>query len=281
VIFHAWRIQKHAKIGHYRLLDGKNQRHEFGSLETCLQKLEEIKKTNNLPPMSDEVVLVLHGLGASRHFMEPLAKLLREKGNLTVVNISYASTLQSIEEHALTLACLIEHLDGPHKISFVAHSMGNLVIRHYLHDNQLLTPQTRPKIEFQRFVMIAPPNHGAMLADQFANQRLVQLIAGAPLGQLAPNEQWKDLERRLTTPDFEFGILVGGQGNDEGYLKTLPGDDDCLLTVETSKLSGASDFAQVRGIHQLLPSNKQIQLCALRFLKFGYFISAEKINPIP
>ncbi len=281
VIFHDWRIQKHALVGHYRLIDRSDRRHTFGTFETCLEKLHEIKKAKQLPPMPDEVVLVLHGLGATRQMMEPLTKLLENEGKLTVVNVGYPSTLGKIEEHALTLASVIGHLDGPTQISFVAHSMGNLVIRHYLNDLRLLTPQARPKIKFNRFVMIAPPNHGATLADQFAQKRLVQMIAGKPFEQLAPNGNWKDLEKRLATPDFEFGIITGGQGDDEGYLKALPGDDDILLTLETTKLAGAKDFVQVREMHQLLPRNKQVQQCTLRFLKFGHFISSEAINPIP
>jgi pimeloyl-ACP methyl ester carboxylesterase len=281
VIFHDWRIQKHALTGHYRLIDGSDQRHVFGSFETCLEKLHEIKDAKQLSPMPDEVVLVLHGLGASRQLMGPLAEMLENKGKLSVVNVGYPSTMGSIDEHALTLASVIEHLDGPSQISFVAHSMGNLVIRHYLNDLRLLTPMARPKIKFKRLVMIAPPNHGAVLADRFADKRLVQMIAGKPLEQLAPHGNWKELEQRLATPDFEFGIIVGGQGDDEGYLPILPGDDDGLLTLETTKLAGASDFAQVRGVHQLLPHNELVQECTLRFLKFGYFVSAEAINPIP
>ena len=209
LIFHDWRIQKHALIGHYRLIDGSDRRHTgFSSFETCLDKLNEIKDAKQLSPMPDEVVLVLHGLGATRQMMEPLAKLLENKGKLSVVNVGYPSTMGKIDEHALTLASVIEHLDGPSQISFVAHSMGNLVIRHYLNDLRLLTPQARPKIKFIRFVMIAPPNHGATLADQFAKKRLVQMIAGEPFEQLAPNGNWKDLEKRLATPDFEFGIIA-------------------------------------------------------------------------
>lgn len=281
VVFHQWRIQKHSVIGHYRLIDGDDRRHTFGSLETCLAKLEEIKQAKQLAPMPSHVVIVLHGLGATRQLMGGLANVLEKKGKLTVVNVGYPSTLAKIDEHALSLASVIQHLEGVDEISFVAHSMGNLVIRHYLNDVALLTPAARPKIKFKRFVMIAPPNHGAMLADNLAGKQLVQMAVGKPLEQLAPSRDWNQLEERLATPDFEFGIIAGGRGDDEGYLQALPGDDDSLLTLETTKLAGASDFLQIKGIHQLLPQNKQVRLCTLRYLKFGYFVSPEAMHPLP
>jgi pimeloyl-ACP methyl ester carboxylesterase len=281
VVFHGWRIQKHVVIGHYRLLDGQDQRHARGSLETCLAKLDEIKQEKNLPPLPPAVVIVLHGLGANRQMMAGLADFLEEKGKLTTVNVGYPSTMASIDEHALSLASVIQHLEGVREISFVAHSMGNLVIRHTLKDFELLTPAARPQVQFKRLVMIAPPNHGAAMANNFADSKLAQAVAGKPLQQLASNRKWPELEKRLATPNFEFGIIAGGTGGSEGYLQALPGDDDSMLTIETTKLAGASDFVVAKGIHQLLPQSKQVRLATLRFLKFGYFISPEKRQPLP
>ncbi len=281
VVLHGWRIQKHAVIGHYRLIDDQNLRHERGTMEACLAKLDEVKQAGEFPPMPREVVIVLHGLGANRQFMEGLTEYLEEKGKLTVVNVGYPSTMAKIDEHALSLASVIQYLEGVEQISFVAHSMGNLVIRHYLNDVALLTPAARPKVEFQRFVMISPPNHGALLADKMGDNKLVKMVACQPLEQLAPKRGWPKLEERLATPDFEFGIIAGGRGDEDGYVPFLPGDDDSLLTLETTKLAGASDFVQVKGIHQLLPQNKQVRIVTLRYLKFGYFVSPDAIHPLP
>ncbi len=281
VVFRGWRIQKHAVIGHYRLIDDRDRRHARGTLESCQDKLDEIKRTNNLPPLPPSVVIVLHGLGANRQLMAGLADFLETKGKLTVVNVGYPSTMAAMDEHALSLASVVQHLEGVHKISFVAHSMGNLVIRHYLKDLDLLTTAARPQIQFKRFVMIAPPNHGATMANNFVDNKLIQAAAGEPLQQLAPNRKWPELEKRLAIPNFEFGIIAGGTGDRDGYLEALPGDDDSLLTLETTKLAGASDFVQVKGIHQLLPQSKQVRLATLRFLKFGYFISSELRHPLP
>ncbi len=280
VVFHNWRIQKSAVIGHHRLIDPNDRRQTFGTFEHCLAKLEEIKITKKLPPMSRDVVLVVHGLGASRQMMDGLADYLTDEGGLSVVNIGYPSTMGEIGEHARALGSVIRHFDGVQTVSFVAHSMGNIVIRHCLNDLASLPESERPKITFKRFVMISPPNHGAALANNWADNKIVQMVAGEPLQQLAPGKGWQTLEQRLATPDFEFGILAGGRADGEGYLAAIPGDDDGLLSLKTTLLAGASDFAQVKGLHQFMPKYKQVREYTLRYLQKGYFISARAKQPL-
>ena len=280
VVYQDWRIQKHALIGHYRLIDPDDDRHARGSFEHCLEELEKIKTEKKLALMPKEVVIVMHGLGATRKWMNGLAEYLEEEGGLTVVNVGYPSTMGEIGDHADTLTSVIKHLDGVEKISFVAHSMGNIVIRHCLKDLASLPPSEQPEITYKRFVMIAPPNHGAGAADLVAGLKIAEMFAGEAVNQLAPSKGWPSIEKRLATPNFEFGILVGGRGDDEGYLDSIPGDDDMLLSKETCKLAGASDFAQVKGVHQTLPRNEQVQSYTLRFLETGAFMPSRRRTPI-
>ncbi len=284
VVYQKWRIQKSALIGHYRLLDPDDRRYARGSLEHCLEELEKVKIEKQLAPLPKEVVIVMHGLGASRKWMNGLSEYLEEEGGLTVVNVGYPSTMGDIGGHADTLTNVIKHLDGVETISFVAHSMGNIVIRHCLNDMAALPVSEQPQITYHRFVMIAPPNHGAAAADKVGESKVVekvaQMFAGEAINQLAPGKGWPSLEQRLATPDFEFGIIVGGQGDGEGYLDIIPGDDDMLLSVETSKLAGASDFVQVKGIHQTLPKAEQVQSYTLRFLETGAFLPSGRRYPI-
>jgi pimeloyl-ACP methyl ester carboxylesterase len=280
VVYHNWRVQRSAVVGHYRLIDPKDRRYTFGTLEHCLEELEAVKVKHELPPLPKDVVIVVHGLGASRQWMDELSEHLTEEGRFSIVNVGYPSTMGEIGGYADSLLSVLKHLDGVETVSFVAHSMGNIVIRHTLADIKSLPEAERPKIKFIRMVMIAPPNHGASVADSFADNKLIQAFAGEPLQQLAPGKGWDTLEQQLATPDFEFGVIAGGQGDGEGYLENIPGDDDILLSVNTTKLAGASDFALVKGIHQTLPKNDQVQQYTLRFLQKGYFISPRAKRPI-
>lgn len=283
MIYQGWRIQKHAVIGHHRLIDPENVRHARGSYEHCFDEFQRLKVEKNIPPMPKDVVIVLHGLGAFRQYMEPLSDYLRDEGGLAVVNVGYPSTMADIGEHSKTLTNVIKNLEGVESISFVAHSMGNIVIRHCLNDLAALPPSEQPEITYKRFVMIAPPNHGAEITDTLDEKglgRIAQLVAGNAVDQLNPEKGWPTLEPRLATPEFEFGVIVGGQGDDEGYLDAIPGDDDMLLSIATSKLVGATDFAQVKGVHQTLPKQEQVQSYALRFLETGAFMPSGRRNPL-
>jgi pimeloyl-ACP methyl ester carboxylesterase len=281
VIYDGFRIQESATFGHYRLIDADDRRRTWGTFENCLAELERLKTAEKLPPLPKEVVIMVHGLGGSRQLMNGLGDYLAEQGGFHVVNFGYASTKADVGTYAKSLANVIKHLDGVETVSFVAHSMGNLVIRHCLADLASLPADEQPKIKFKRFVMIAPPNHGAEIAEKFLDSQLANLFAGEPLQQLAPSKGWGTLEQRLAAPSFEFGIIAGGTGDGEGYLAAIPGEDDSLLSVETTKLEGASDFVLVKGIHQLLPMNDSVKDFTLRFLEEGHFLPSGAKNPIP
>jgi predicted alpha/beta hydrolase family esterase len=261
-------------------MDPNGLRVTFGSYENCLAKLNEIKAQRQFPATPKHVVIVMHGLGAPGKFMDGMVSYLREKGNLAAINIEYPSTLEDIDSYAASLESVIRHMDGVEQIDFVAHSMGNIVIRRYLGNMERLSPDMRPKVKYGRMVMIAPPNHGAELADKFADSKLVGMVAGKPVEQLAPSRGWPELEKQLATPKFEFGVIAGGRGDDEGYLSAIPGDDDSLLSVATTKLAGATDFIQIAGMHQLMPQYKEVRAATLNFLLHGYFVSPQAKQPI-
>ncbi|HYO24203.1 MAG TPA: hypothetical protein VEQ85_04575 [Lacipirellulaceae bacterium] len=284
VIYDEWRVEKHAVIGHYRLMNPAGTRVAFGDFETCLAALDKAKADNKLPPLPQDVVIVLHGLGASRGFMDGICDYLREQGGYYVINVNYPSTMLTIGDYAKSLDSVVRHLDGVKNISFVAHSMGNIVIRKFLKDQEALAPAMRPQVAYRRMVMISPPNHGAEIADRLnsgeVTAQLAEMFAGEPAKELAPGIGWPALEKQLATPSFEFGIIAGGRGDSSGYLPIIPGDDDSLLSVATMKLEGARDFIQTKGIHQIMPNYNEVRAATLNFLKHGYFVSASAMHPI-
>jgi triacylglycerol lipase len=285
VIYDNWRVQKNEVGGWYRLVDPADTRVTRGSFETCMAALDKAKVDNKLPPLPTDVVIVLHGLGAPRSFMNGISNYLQTQGGYHVVNFGYPSTMLTVSDYAQALDSVIRHLDGVKNISFVAHSMGNIVVRKYLKDLEALTPAMRPQVTYQRMVMISPPNHGAEIADMLGNREIIasiaDMVAGDVIKELAPKQGWPALEPQLTTPTFPFGIIVGGRGNDTGYLPQIPGDDDGLLSVETQKLAGAADILQTGGLHQLMPNYEEVRTATLSFLKNGYFVSQQAMRPIP
>ncbi len=126
--------------------------------------------------------------------------------------------------------------------------------------------------------MIAPPNHGSRTATRWSDNVLFKTIFGRAARQLGV--EWKKLEPKLAIPKNEFGIIAGGLGNSIGFSLSLPGDDDGRITVETTKLVGASDFIIVPMLHELLANDPRVLKYTLNFIQHGYFVSADKKHPL-
>lgn len=269
LFFRGWRIQCNVLTDHYRLLDPYNRRHTWGTFDECRAKLDEIRRRDNLPPMKGRAVVVLHGLMRSRRSMVGLCKYLEEKGGFTAVNVSYPSTRRPIGEHARSLARVVENLEGIDEIHFVGHSMGNIVIRHYLGDQ--IDPATgRPRDRrFKRMVMLAPPNQGSELAEALGDNGLFTVIDGKPGQELGID--WAAIKDRLATPPFAFGVIAGGRGDERGYNPVLPGDDDGVVSVATTRLDGQADFLLLPVLHSFIMKDDRAQEATLRFLQTGRF----------
>jgi pimeloyl-ACP methyl ester carboxylesterase len=287
LLYYKWRIQRNVFTGHCRLLDGDERRQARGSFETCLAKLDEIKRERNLPPMKGKAVLILSGLGDSRLRSEPMAEYLEQEGGYLTFCVGYPSLFNDVGTSAKSLASVIKHLDGVDEIDLVGHSLGNLVIRRYLGDQTDAAKGLAPDRRIKRIVMIAPPNNGSELAVQYADHPAFVIglgTAGQELGK-----RWNELAPTLATPACEFGIIAGGKGDDSGLLPklegsdllpTLKGDNDGVLTVASTRLPGAADFILVRKLHFMLMNSHTVMQYTLRFLKDGCFVAADKRSPI-
>ena len=274
----GWRVQRNAMTGHHRLIDPNDVRHGWGTFNHCKRALDDRIDSGSVLPNSGKVVLILHGLMRSHSSMKPISKFLKENSDYEVVNIEYASSRHVVARHAADLALLIEHL-GPKvtEINFVAHSMGNIVVRHYLND--LKTREGSTDSRFHRMVMIGPPNQGSKMAHFLRNNLLFKSLAGVAGIQLGA--KWEELEPHLATPSFEFGIIAGGQSESQKLNNfILNGPDDFTVSVEETRLVGARDWLIRPLLHTTMMKNEITLGSTLRFLEKGYFISAEELNPI-
>lgn len=286
--FHQWRIQRNVLTGHCRLLDEGDFRHESGTFRECRSRLEGIRREQNLPPMQGKAVIVVHGLFRSRSSMEKLCRHLRQQGGYTVFNVGYPSTQRDVGSHARALDQIIENLSGIEEINFVAHSMGNIVVRHYLADHTRDSspsgspPSTivrRPDPRIRRFVMLGPPNHGSLAAVALSENAVFKILAGEAGQELGA--EWAKLEDRLATPACEFGIVAGGREDRWGYNPLVPGDDDGTVSVASTRLAGARDFVVVPVLHSFLVTDKRALEYTLRFLREGHFSATGERRPVP
>jgi pimeloyl-ACP methyl ester carboxylesterase len=278
VLFHDWRIQRHVLTGHHRLLDGANKRQAWGTLAACQQRLAQARRQSDMPPMRGKAVILLHGLVRSRACMRTMADYLEREGGYVPFEVGYPSTRAEIGEHAAALASVIEHLDGVDEINFVTHSLGSLVVRHYLADQTDPATGRRPDPRIRRIVMLGPPNHGSPLADPWINSRLFHAVLGPSGDQIAAGPD--NMADRLAVPACEFGIVAGGRGKEVGYNPWLEGDNDSTVPVASTRLAGARDFVVLPVLHSFLISDPTALEYTLRFLQYGHFISDEARRPI-
>lgn len=274
----GWRVQRNAMTGHHRLIDPNDVRHGWGTFDHCKQALDDRVVSGSVLPNSGKIVVILHGLMRSSNSMEPISQYLKENSDYQVVNMQYASSRHVVARHATDLACLIQNLgSGVTEINFVAHSMGNIVARHYLND--LKVKGEHADSRFHRMVMIGPPNQGSKMAHVLRNNLLFKSLAGVPGIQLG--EKWEELEPHLATPEFEFGIIAGGQSESQKLNNfILNGPDDFTVSLEETRLVGARDWLIRPLLHTTMMKSEITLESTLSFLEKGYFISAEELNPI-
>ena len=106
--------------------------------------------------------------------MSGMAKFLQEKGKYTILTMSYPSTMADVEEHAKGLARVLHNLDGIEEIDFVAHSLGNLVVRRYLDDQINAGHNQRPISESSAWSCSALPITETELAVTIAHNPLAR-----------------------------------------------------------------------------------------------------------
>ena len=274
----GWRIQQNSETGHCRLIDPTLVRRAWGNFAHCQQLLQQQIQARQVAKPAGPVVILLHGLVRSSGSMGVMEKHLQGQG-FTTVNFSYASSRKPVGEHAAALKSVIDGLgDQVTDIYFVAHSLGNIVIRHYLHDTTNLQAKQNGDPRIRRIVMLGPPNQGSKVARTFKNSHLFRTFAGKSGDQLA--RDWAKLFPQLATPSAEFGIIAGGQLNEAYSNFLLKGKDDYTVSVDETKLTGASDFMVHPLLHGTMMNQPIVLEATTRFFKEGHFISAAKRSPL-
>ena len=225
-------------------------------------------------PSSDEpethkpLVVVLHGLGRTRISMWLFASRLEEAG-FRVHRIGYRSLDRSPDEIIDTVSrrineCCANHAGGVH---FVGHSLGGLLIRAYLQNNRVEA--------LGRVVLIGTPNQGSELVDRFRDNGLLSLL-GPTTAALGTDSA--SLPGRLPAPYYPVGVIAAvnpGEWNDHW----LPGPDDGLISVDSTRLDGMSDFIEIESGHSRMRYNKDVARQAVEFLRTGRFFALDEEPP--
>lgn len=262
----GWRIQQHVLTKHWRLLDAGNVRQAWGSRAACDAELNSRQPDSRLP--TTHAIILMHGLGRSSSSMKGLSKYLSENGFGTTICLEYASSRDSISQHAAALCEVVAGLPTDVQLDFVGHSMGNIVVRHAMENwRQAGASSILDRIE--HVVMLGPPNQGASIARQLARTGVFGWVAGE--GALELGKNWRELERKLATPPCPFGIIAGRLSDSSLANPLVDGAGDFVVSVEETKLDGAADFLEVPVLHTFLMDSPEVQRAVGNFLKSSKF----------
>lgn len=213
-----------------------------------------------MPSVADSVIL-LHGLARSERSMLKLENALLEQG-YCVQNISYESTRNNVASLAeLAIAPALTACAEAGKVNFVTHSLGGILVRHYLQNHQI--------DNLGRVVMLGPPNKGSEVVDKlrdFPGFHFFHGDAGLELGTGATS-----VPNKLGSADFDLGIIAGTRSVNLFLSGMIPGVDDGKVSVENTKLDGMRDHLEMEVTHTFMMRNDKVIDQVLHYLKTGKF----------
>ncbi len=213
------------------------------------------------PPGAEQVVL-LHGLGRTESAMLVLENSLAGAG-FEVHNIGYPSNDETPAQLVARVSAAINDCcaNNDRTVHFVGHSLGGLLIRAYLAAG---LPDN-----LGRVVLLGTPNHGSELADLEDGLPGTMLELAGPTAQMLGTGP-DGFAASLPPPDFEVGVIAGTRD----ALVTnewLPLPNDSMVSLESAKLEGMSDFREFNLTHWGLRNNPAVAEATIAFLNAGRF----------
>jgi pimeloyl-ACP methyl ester carboxylesterase len=213
------------------------------------------------PPGADQVVL-LHGLGRTESAMLILENSLAGAG-FEVHNIGYPSNDATPDQLVAQVTAAIDDCcaSSGRTVHFVGHSLGGLLIRAYL-------ARGLPE-NLGRVVLLGTPNHGSELADLEEGLPGTMVELAGPTAQMLGTGP-DGFAASLPPPNFEVGVIAGTRD----ALVTnewLPLPNDSMVSLESAKLPGMSDFRAYPVTHWGLRNNSRVAEATIHFLENGMF----------
>lgn len=209
--------------------------------------------------MKRETVILLHGLARTHKSMWKLARAL-DKAGFHVINQGYDSRRNDIASLAQqVLPEALSQVKAGHRIHFVTHSLGGILLRQYL--------KYHPIPLLGRVVMLGPPNQGSQVVD-----KLKKLPGYFVLNGPAGMELGTDgIVTRLGRANFELGVIAGSRSINPFLSMLLPGANDGKVTVASTRLKGMKAHLTLPVTHPMMMQNPQVIAQVLHFLLFGRF----------
>ena len=195
--------------------------------------------------------------------MEKMEVALKNRG-YKVINMNYPSRkhpIEALSKKTITQALTQSKKHSPDKIHFVTHSMGGILIRHYLQKNTMSN--------LGKIVMLSPPNQGSEVVDKLSGLKAFQLLNGPAGSQLGTDSQ--SIPLNLDSINAEVGVITGNRSINPLLSMLIPGANDGKVSGERARLEGMSGFLVVPHAHPFIMRNNGVIDQVIYFLKYGKF----------
>lgn len=197
-----------------------------------------------------EMVVLVHGLAASRYMLRPLERQLQRSGYETL-NWAYPSIRGEIAALSETFARRLQRLSEDSAIRrfhLVTHSMGSIIARAAI---------ANAKFErLGRIVMLGPPHRGSRVAANLS--KLLGWLC-RPLAQLSDDPD--SFVNNLPEPvGYEIGIIAAAR--------------DRVVHIESTRLSHQADHIVVDSGHTSMLFREDVSHLVESFLGHGTFRSS-------
>jgi pimeloyl-ACP methyl ester carboxylesterase len=234
-----------------------------------LLRIAPVYTTDNT---GSEKVVLLHGFGRTDKAMLLLNSALTEAG-YDVHSLEYPSTDEAPETLVEIVGADINSCcrDGAETVHFVGHSLGGLLLRDYL-------GRHRPG-KLGHVVLIGSPNKGTELADADLGIKAQETMLGwaGPSAQVLHTGP-DGYAASLPVPDYTVGVIAGTRGNHVSD-NWLPIPNDGVVSVESARLEGMTDFVDVDVTHWDMRSDSVVAELVIDFLRHGRFNQADRPAP--
>ncbi|RZR16848.1 triacylglycerol lipase [Vibrio vulnificus] len=208
-------------------------------------------------------IIMLHGLYMHGLVMQPLSLRLKKLGYQTqtltynTVNIDEEKVFQSIDKALSTTTGNV----------LVGHSLGGLMIKHYL-------ASRRPALQqISHVVAIGSPLKGASIVTKIQELGLGAMLGNSPKHGLNMHEDIWDFPQKL-------GSIAGTipLGARPFLLMDTQTMSDGTVTVEETKISGMTDQVLTKNSHTSMIYSRYIPDQIDHFILHSHFRQTESVN---
>ncbi|MGK0273522.1 MAG: pimeloyl-ACP methyl ester carboxylesterase [Cocleimonas sp.] len=193
--------------------------------------------------------------------MKTMAKRLVAAG-FNVQQVGYKSLGETPE---LVLKDITEQINAccaklATPVHLVGHSLGGVLARAYLGNNSL------PSLK--SVVLIGSPNKSTPVVDAFKESWWMKVAGDVALSL---NTENKGFLNNLKAPNYPLGVIAGVVNEGRLFSDDIPGDDDGLVPLESTKVEGMNDFIILHVGHGKMRDDETVMAQLLHYVKEGKF----------